>query len=219
MISRHLSRTTPTAMCLAALVLGACGSSSDSNQSDARQDKHEAARPAKPTQQATAREFFEFATLGEMVATSSTVVTGTVTSLETGRAAGSGMDEEHYTNAVLHVDEQLAGAEAPLDLRIEELTSYAGDPIVLDGLEPSRIGDSGIYFLRRAEKGTYVLISSQGRFLQKGSDLSGSNAKDALVGRLQQMDKRSLVQSVKQADDKADSGQIKPVPGPPGLSR
>lgn len=166
----------------------------------------------------TSREFFRFESLSSMVATSSVVVEGTVAGLEAGRVEGSGHDEERYTNVVIRVHSGLFG-DAPAELRLEELASFAGSPIELDGVRASQLGDRGIYFLRRKPSGVYVLVSSQGRMLEDGSRLQGASGHDELVERLSEYDVETLKARISDAKQAIAEGRVKPEPGPPGLSR
>lgn len=218
-MSKPFKGAAVIAPCLTALLVVGCGGSSENQSMRPDPARATAHVPSSGPRTGTSREFFQFTSLAEMVATSSVVIVGTVNALEPGRTAGSGMDQEVYTNAVVHVDDQLFGGPAAPDVRVEQLTSFAGDPIVLDGVEPSKLGDHGIYFLRRTDTGTYVLVSSQGRFLERGPRMVGTNAHDELVNRLVRLDMTTLAQRVREAKASVDSGQVQPQQGPPGLSR
>lgn len=183
-------------------------------------DGTRAAPLAGPSTRATSREFFNFEDLDTMVATSSLVVEGTVIALEPGRQVGEGHDQEGYTNAILRIEEVLAGSTSEKTLAIEELTSAAGSPIVLDGVEWSRVGDQGIYFLRRKPGDLYTLISSQGRYLESGDGrLKGANEQDALVKALSQLDRDTVKAEVRRGKRAVDSGSVDPLPYPPGLEK
>lgn len=211
-----------TAVGLAALSAAIIALADSSEAPPAVTSATQAAQSSAPGEAPTtgsSREFFEFENLDQMVATSSAVVEGFVLRTEEGQVVGAGHDEERYTNAVLQVRTVLAG-EAPETVTIDQLTVSGGKPIVLDGVEPPQAGDQGIFFLRKKDEGLYTLISSQGRFLDRGDGrLQGANGEDKLVRELGKLDKQALKDQIKQAKQRTIAGRVNAIPYPRGLEK
>lgn len=156
------------------------------------------------------REAVQFRTLGEMVATSLSVVEGDVVAVRPGRDLSTGPDGKHQlTEVVLRVSEVLAGQALTGDILIED------DPVLA---APSVVGDHGIYFLvqkRDAADARYRLATSQGRYrLDASGRLRGSNPANPLVQQLESTTPAGLRTVIGEAAEAVDRGEIKPVPTP-----
>lgn len=119
-----------------------------------------------------------------------------------------------WSNAELVVDDVLSGRSAGSTITIEQLTTSAGEPIVLDGVEPLEVGDRGFFFLRPGEGDTYVLVSSQGRYLEQAGRLRGrARARadsDAVVSRTEQLSSDEMRAAVARAREAVAQGRLRP---------
>ena len=127
-----------------------------------------------------------------MVQASDAVVLATVQSVERGRLVGDPADGGIISRIVtLSVERVLSGAPAPTVLVEEEGWLADGTPIVVNGVEPSAVGDRGVWFLDAiddAELPVLLVINSQGRFLVEGDGaLRGGDQRDSLVQELQRL--------------------------------
>jgi hypothetical protein len=110
-----------------------------------------------------------FASVGELVAASDLVVVATVTDISDGRTVTAPDDPAagiHTRLVQLSVARTLVG-EAPRPLVVEEPAALIdGTPVVVDGLEPPRVGDQALWFLVAGDDVSlpyYAVVNSQGR--------------------------------------------------------
>ncbi len=138
-----------------------------------------------------ATSVYQFASLAEMVAASDAIIVGTVTAAEVGRPIGDPATGAIISRLVtIGVESALSGTDASAVIIEEEGALADGTPIVVNGVDPTMVGDRGIWFLDRlddAEVPTWLTINSQGRFLIDGSALRGGDQRDALVQALQEL--------------------------------
>jgi hypothetical protein len=168
---------------------------------------------------AHAAEVYHFSDLDVMVATSDVVVRASVISVRDGRVVAE-EDEEHslrFREVSLHVDEVLFGSVQTDALIVEEPGSRAA-PLIVNGVQPSAVGDTGYYFLTlRLEpglEGVYLLVNSQGRYLLTDNGLEGSDTEDALVKEIESWASSELEAQVVEASGKVARGEVSPLPNP-----
>jgi hypothetical protein len=154
-----------------------------------------------------------FASLEDLVAVSDLVVSAEVIAAEPGRVfAGNGSEPSATNGAVrsrvltLHVDgvlHQALGGAAPSPdaiLLVEEEGWLLDDsPITVDGVAPSEVGDSGIWFLIATadpELPGFVVVNSQGRYLSIGERVDGGDRSDPLVRELEALGPLGLVNAI-----------------------
>jgi hypothetical protein len=118
-----------------------------------------------------------FGSLAELVAASDLVVVAEVNGIAEGRTITDPSDPTAGIRTRLvtvEVVSTLVGS-APAALVIEEEAELLdGTPIVVNGVEPSRPDDRGIYFLvagRDPDAPYHALVNEQGRYLIDGSQL------------------------------------------------
>ena len=155
--------------------------------------------------QGTSIEAYHF---DHIAATSSVIVHGTVKSVARGRSYGTGHDEMGWSNAELQIDDVLAGNPAPT-VTIEQLTTQAGMDIAINGLAPLNTGDVGFFFLRPGENGTYVLVNSQGRYVEREGQLHGRHGGDKTVAAIERMSPGGLRGAVLRARTDVAQGRLK----------
>lgn len=165
----------------------------------------------------SARELFHFDDLATMVATSSLVIDATVLRTGAGLTGEQGDDRETPTDAILKVESSMRGTVAGDTVTIEMLASVAGQSAVMDGLEPLHAGDRGVFFLRAALRpGVWVLVSSQGRYLDgTGDHVVGADQDDALIQRLSKLSRVDLEREIEDAKQAVDDGAASALPLPP----
>jgi hypothetical protein len=74
-----------------------------------------------------------------------------------------------------------------------------GTPLVVDGVDPSAVGDDGIWFLVDVEEPDgprSVVVSAQGRYLVDGPGLRGADLDDPLVRQLSALTVQELAERV-----------------------
>lgn len=157
--------------------------------------------------QGTSIEAYHFDSLEAMAATSSLVVRGTVTQVSAGRSHGAAHDEMGWSNAVVSIDEVLAGSVGQT-VTVEQLITQAGAPVLLNGLPPLKPGDAGFFFLRRGEDDTYALINSQGRYLERSGQLHARTGDGHWVSRAEQLSPRALRAAVTRAREALAQGRV-----------
>jgi hypothetical protein len=174
--------------------------------------------PSSEARVAHAAEVYHFSDLDVMVATSDLVVRASVVAVRDGRVVEE-EDEEHsllFREVSLHVDEVLFGTETD-SVIVEEPGSKAA-PIIVNGVEPSAVGDTGYYFLtlrlEPALEGVYLLVNSQGRYLLTDNRLEGSDTEDALVKEIESWAPSELEAQVVEASGKVARGEVSPLPNP-----
>jgi hypothetical protein len=142
-----------------------------------------------------------YTTLADLVAASDLVVVATVTELADGRTLTDPADPDAGIRTRLvtvEVSQVLAGtAPAPLVIE-EEAALLDGTPIVVNGVEPSRRGDRGVYFLvagGTADAPYHALVNEQGRYLVAGTGLRPAGT-DALSQHLAELGIEALVRAI-----------------------
>lgn len=159
--------------------------------------------------QGSSIEPFQFDSIDAMAATAKLIVHGTVKRVSSGRSYGTDHDQMGWSNAEIIVDETLAGSSESAVV-IEQLTSQAGTPVIMNGLLPLKAGDRGFFFLRRGQGDTQVLINSQGRYLEDAGQLYGKTGNDATVSRAEQLSPDGLRAVVSRARDALAQGSLQP---------
>jgi hypothetical protein len=121
-----------------------------------------------------------FTSLAELVAASDLVVVATVTDISDGRTVTAPDDPAAgiRTRLVrLSVARTLVG-QAPRPLVVEEPAALIdGTPVVVDGLEPLRIGEQAVWFLVAGDDVSlpyYAVVNSQGRVVDDIEDVIAS---------------------------------------------
>jgi hypothetical protein len=149
-----------------------------------------------------AESIYQFDTLAEMAEVSDLVVEGRVVDVTRGRTIGQPGDSAITSRIVtISVDATFPETtDAPATVLVEEEGWLSdGSPLVVNGVSPSEIGDSGIWFLDELgdpELPAYLVINSQGRFLHTGDEVSGGDQRDPLVQTLQTLGYLELRQAV-----------------------
>jgi len=148
---------------------------------------------------ADALEVHQFGNLREMVVESTAVVVGRVDQVRSGRTQGASHDAIGFKEYVLHVEDVLKGSvEGDSLLLEEEAWSDTGAALIVNNVAPTQRGDRGIYFISTKEtRPYYALVNSQGRYLEVGGKLRGSNHEDRLVQELQRMSPAELARAVR----------------------
>jgi hypothetical protein len=132
-------------------------------------------------------------TLDDLIAASDAVVRGTVRATERGRWFGDGASGPRIRSRLvtLDVDEVLAGQGVTAGSTVlveEEGWTEDGNPLVVDGAEPSRAGDEGIWFLVDPGDDTtdaLIVVNAEGRYLvSPDGSVSGAASDDPLVADL-----------------------------------
>lgn len=206
-------------------LLTACSSAGDSStvepvgQTVAQQQVKEPALAEQPTMFAHNVEVHWFEDLATMVATSDLVVLGEVRSVRPGRWVG---EEEpdgrlRVRDVTLKVEKVLyrnGPAAAPATVTLDE---WGWDSRGV-GFQDANVtwtepGDRGYYFLSPVETapGHYQLISSQGRALIEGVELTpGSEEGSALHQEMHHMSPKELESVVSKAVRDIRAGEVQP---------
>ncbi len=152
-----------------------------------------------------AKSSFQFNSVGDMITASDLVVVGRVVVTERGRLVGDPLQGGVVSRLVtVQVDASLwnpAQADSSVVMVDEEGWLPDGTPIVVNGMQPSVVGDVGVWFLDRIptdESPTYLVINSQGRFIESDGVMRGADQRDALVQELQRLsmgELRAMVES------------------------
>ena len=136
-----------------------------------------------------ATSVYDFASLDEMGAASDLVVEADVVAVERGRLVGE-PDEGGVISRIvtLAVADVIRGDAAASTVIVEEEGWLPdGTPIIVDDVEPSVVGDHGVWFLDAldapdgADLPAYLVINSQGRMLERGDRVVGGDQTDPLV--------------------------------------
>jgi hypothetical protein len=106
----------------------------------------------------------------------------------------------------LNVDESFgsgpnAMGEGATLLVEEEGWLPTGEALIVDDLQPSAPGDTGVWFLQsldESEAPTYIVINSQGRFLDVDGHIVGGRADDPLVDATEAASYGELVDALRQ---------------------
>jgi hypothetical protein len=152
--------------------------------------------PATPPEplRVRATSVYDFSSLDEMGAASDLVVEADVVAVERGRLVGEpgegGVISRIVTLAVVDV---IRGDAAASTVIVEEEGWLPdGTPIIVDDVEPSVVGDHGVWFLDAldaldgADLPAYLVINSQGRMLERDDRVLGGDQTDPLVIAVQQ---------------------------------
>ncbi|HWM20822.1 MAG TPA: hypothetical protein VNO51_14105 [Ilumatobacteraceae bacterium] len=153
-----------------------------------------------------ATSVYDFSSLDEMGAASDLVVEADVVAVERGRLVGEpdegGVISRIVTLAVADVIR--GGATTASTLIVEEEGWLPdGTPIIVDDVEPSVVGDHGVWFLDEleapddADVPVYLVINSQGRMLERDGGVVGGDQTDPLVRTVQQQAYDELIRALK----------------------
>lgn len=146
------------------------------------------------------------ATLPELVAAADVVVRGEVEATERGRPFGDPGQATITSRLVtLHVDEVLTGEAPPTGTVLVEEEGWLDDgrALVIDGARPSRVGDSGVWFLVAVDDPdlpVYLVPSAQGRYLvddAAATELTGADGDDPLIDRLTSLGLPALIAEIR----------------------
>lgn len=122
-----------------------------------------------------------FGTLGELVAASDLVVLAEVVGIADGRTITDPADPTAGIRTRLvtvEVVQALVGEPPPVLVIEEEAALLDGTPIVVNGVEPSRRADRGVYFLVAGadpDAPYHALVNEQARYLIDGTRLRPSS--------------------------------------------
>jgi hypothetical protein len=146
------------------------------------------------------------ASLAELVAASALVVRGEVVGAARGRTFGDPGSQATIESRVLtlRVDVVLHGADPGSSRVLVEEEGWDGDgaPLVVDGADPSKVGDDGLWFLAgvgSGEERRYVIVSAEGRYLVRGTALRGARGArgaDPLISDLEALGPSGLAAAV-----------------------
>ncbi len=158
--------------------------------------------PSTTLLEVSADSIYQFDGLDEMVAASDLIVTGEVVSTVRGRLVGDPAAGGVISRIVtVRVDDVLLGGDAATEQILVEEEGWLpdGTPIVVSGVAASQEGDIGLWFLDQLapdDVTTYLVINSQGRFLNVDELTIGGDQSDPLVQSLQKARFDALVQLV-----------------------
>jgi len=153
-----------------------------------------------------ATSVYDFSSLDEMGAASDLVVEADVVAVERGRLVGEPGEGGVISRIVtLAVADVIRGDTTASTVIVEEEGWLPdGTPIIVDDVEPSVVGDHGVWFLDAldapdaADVPAYLVINSQGRMLERGDRVEGGDQSDALVRALQQRSFDDLIRAVQE---------------------
>ena len=161
-------------------------------------------------------EAFHFKDLPSMVATSATVVRGSVADSSRGKV----IDEQEvvYTRKLLdiQVEETLAGQPTGPHAQVEvagwrQVDGEAETELRLADELPVGVGDQGIFFLYDFEHdGRYGMVNTQGAYLADGAQVRDSRRTDPLVRKLEALTMADLNRLIEQAAEAVKAGNVKP---------
>lgn len=153
-------------------------------------------------------EVYSFTTLDKMVATSDVVVEARVVDKITGpdiSDSGESDDSVGFDTAVLDITRLFyAKGSLPIDdsdqVALVELARDGGESIILNNVQPSKVGDAGFYFLTQDSTEvasgdpllSFVLIGSQGRYLISGGAISRFQSRGRACSRAAIPDSRPV---------------------------
>lgn len=165
-----------------------------------------------------ALETYTFPSLPRLLATSDVAVFGRVTSTEPGRVIHDGEESFlQFRNVIVEVEKAFGSVATPGQVIIEEQAWDTGMPVIFEGMQPSRVGDEGFFFLLERDDpvGTYDYISSQGRYLVDGDRLRGADPDtaghpDPLVERVEAMSRVDLEAALAKSSRMIARGQVEP---------
>ena len=167
---------------------------------------------------------FHFTTLPEMVATSTTVVRGTVVAATRGRVIDE--DDVTYTRKLLtiQVHKRLAGRPVSGQVAVETAGWQQVDGAAETELRfvddvPVATGASGVFFLYDFEHdGRYGFVDDQGVLLADGAEVGDSTRTDPLVRSLELRTLADLEAGIAHAEAAVRQGRVaaRPYPGTSG---
>jgi hypothetical protein len=160
-------------------------------------------RAAAPAPVAVTSDAPRLADLAALAAASTVVVRGEVVEAEHGRLFGEPGGDATVESRVLtlRVDRVLRGPSPGAARLLVEEEGWDGDgaPLIVDGAAPSKVGDTGIWFLTRVgtgEEQRYVVVSAEGRYLERRRVLVGAKGDDPLIARLVALGPAGLADAV-----------------------
>ena len=217
-----LKRWMSTSLGVSALLVSSgCGApiSNDESRVAANSDASSSTfAPEAPRTLSSSIEIFHFAELDKMVATSDLVIQGRVSSISRGPMIGdSDYGKIEMREVEVRVTESIYGSGPDELLTFFEEGWTNGQQIEVNGVEASQVGDFGLYFLIEVPgfqlpKGSYVLISSQGRYLREGQSDSvrASNSGDEFGRSLASRGYNRLRADTRQEAERARRGEVQP---------
>jgi hypothetical protein len=163
---------------------------------------------------------FHFDTLPEMVATSTTVVRGTVVAASRGMVIDEG--DVTYTRRLLtiQVHKRLAGRPVGSRVAVEtagwqQVDGEAETKLRVVDDVPVVTGASGVFFLYDFEhNGRYGFVDDQGVLLADGAEVSDSTRTDPLVRGLERRTMADLEAGIASAEKAVRQGRVAPRPYP-----
>ncbi len=162
-----------------------------------------------------ATSVYDFSSLEEMGAASDLVVEADVIAVERGRLVGE-PDEGGVISRIVTLDvaDVISGDPAAGGSTViveEEGWLPDGTPLIVDDVEPSAVGDHGVWFLDalddadRADLPAYLVINSQGRLLERDDRVVGGDQTDPLVLAIQRGSFDELIRALEGAASDAPS--------------
>ncbi len=163
---------------------------------------------------------YQFDSLLDMAATSDAVVRATVVATERGRVVGD-PDAGGIVSRIVTLDvsevftSSVPGLTAGATLLIEEEGWLpSGEVLIVDDLQPSTVDDTGVWFLDAigdTDSPTFLVINSQGRFLDLDGQIVGGRIDDPLVDAVEAVDYPELIDTLRRlTEQRPDS----PEPAP-----
>jgi hypothetical protein len=153
-----------------------------------------------------ATSVYDFSSLAEMGAASDLVVEADVVAIERGRLVGEPGEGGVVSRIVtLAVADVIRGDATNASTIIVEEEGWLpdGTPIIVDDVEPSVVGDHGVWFLDAIDTPddpdvrVYLVINSQGRMLEREDRVVGGDQTDPLVRTVQQHSFDELIRALK----------------------
>lgn len=162
-----------------------------------------------------ATSIYDFSSLEEMSAASDLVVEADVIAVERGRLVGDpdagGVISRIVTLSVADVIKGDSSAGTSTVIVEEEGWLPDGTPLIVDDVEPSAVGDHGVWFLDAlddagsADLPAYLVINSQGRLLERGDGVVGGDQTDPLVLAIQRGSFDELIRALEASASAAPS--------------
>lgn len=191
----------PAILCALAVSALSCASS-DRSESTAKEVKEPAssvsADPTGPIVVDVDEPVYKI--LAELIAASDVGVHGTVSSMNPGREIGPEGHQDQYTEFTISVDEVLFGPSLT-SVVLEVQAEMNGRPVIMEGLEPPKLGSSGVWLLDHVapefESDTYVMTNTQARYFDDGNRGFVSPPADSLTAQLYALSPEQLVRQIK----------------------
>lgn len=162
-----------------------------------------------------ATSVYDFSSLDEMTAASDLVAEADVIAVERGRLVGEpdegGVISRIVTLSVADVISGDPAAGASTIIVEEEGWLPDGTPLIVDDVEPSAVGDHGVWFLDAldaadgADLPAYLVINSQGRLLDRDDRVVGGDQTDPLVLAVQRGSFDDLIRALETSASEAPS--------------